>query len=148
MEAAPELKADEKLELQHATERQALLPPDAQEWAAAAIPRALAPMGALRAALLHPVERLEQLGELVSAKQRALPLRASRHVAPQREARQKSMAVPAQPERPLQGQQEAQALQRRESRRAAAQPQEPLLLEAPPQVAQQAQRLSVSSALP
>lgn len=60
--------ADESLETQRVTVRQAQQLLDAQEWAAVEVPKALARMGALRAALLGPVEGLEQLDESESAK--------------------------------------------------------------------------------
>jgi hypothetical protein len=67
-EAGLELRADESLELPRATERQAKRPPDAQEWVAAEVPRALARMGAPQWARTRLVGQLARMDESVLAK--------------------------------------------------------------------------------
>lgn len=118
-EAAPELKVDEWPEFPRVTERQVQPPPDAREWAAAEVPKALARTGAWQPARMRSVGWLARLDELVSEKQPAAARQASRHVTRQQETQQRLKVKPGPPQ-PV-----AQVLPQAEQPQQAAQLQEP-----------------------
>jgi hypothetical protein len=112
-------------------ERQAQPPSDAREWAAAEVPKALAPMGAPRRT--RPVGRLAQVDESALAKQPPAARTAWRRAARQLEAQQKSMVILAEP---MRAQQATRVLRRSELPQAAAPLQEPWPLVVPRPAAQ------------